>query len=78
MKNLTPFRSATGEGSDISHLVVASPALRGSSPDAVPASTLCGRPTTGLTADGPADVQCHRCLSRAPAFMALPTFEVAV
>lgn len=78
MINLTPFRTVTAVGPAISHLVVLSPALPGSRPDITPASTLCGRQTSTETDDHPATVQCPRCLLRVPAFMALPSYQVAV
>lgn len=73
---MTPFRTATATNSEVSHLVAISPALPGTSPDRLPASTLCGRATTGALDVQPADVQCPRCLLRAPAFMALPAYQV--
>ena len=75
----TPFRSVTAAGNPLTHLVVTSPALRGTRPDELPATTLCGRAALEeKIEDHPAEVQCHRCLDRAPAFMALPTYAVAL
>ena len=74
----TPFRCMTGDGSPLTHLVVTSPALHGTRPDELPAATLCGRPAGEEVQDHPADVQCPRCLDRAPAFMGLPSYEVTL
>ena len=74
----TPFRSVTAAGNPLTHLVVTSPALYGTRPDELPATTLCGRATLEEVDDHPAEVQCPRCLDRAPAFMALPTYAVAL
>jgi hypothetical protein len=74
----TPFRSVTAAGNPLTHLVVTSPALRGTRPDELPATTLCGRAALEEIEDHPAEVQCPRCLDRAPAFMALPAYAVAL
>ena len=74
----TPFRSVTAIDSPITHLVVASPALRGTGPDVLPAATLCGRTVEQEIEEHPAEAQCPRCLLRAPAFMSLPTYEVSL
>lgn len=73
----TPFRSVTAAGHPLTHLVAVSPALYGTRPDELPATTLCGRATLEEVDDHPAAVQCPRCLDRAPAFMALPSYSVA-
>lgn len=78
MTNLTPFLTVTATGPEITHLVVLSPALPGSRPDTLPGSTLCGRLTGAEVDVHPAGVQCPRCLLRAPAFMGLPSYQVAV
>jgi len=74
----TPFRTVTAAGTPITHLVVASPALPGTRPDELPAATLCGQAVTELAGAAVADVQCLRCLHRAPSFMGLPTYEVTL
>ena len=74
----TPFRTVTAAGTPITHLVVTSPALPGTTPDELPAATLCGQAVTGPAAAPVHDVQCLRCLHRAPAFMGLPTYEVTL
>lgn len=74
----TPFRTVTAAGNEITHLVVMSPALPSTGPDRLPAGTLCGRPVTAEADTPVADVQCVRCLTRAPRFMALPTYEVSL
>ena len=74
----TPFRSVAAADSPITHLVVTSPALPGTRPDQLPPATLCGRPVDREVEDHPADVQCPRCLMRAPKFMGLPTYEVSL
>ena len=74
----TPFRSVTAAANPLTHLVVASPALPGTRPDELPATALCGRAARQESDDHPAEVQCPRCLDRAPAFMALPTYAVAL
>lgn len=72
----TPFRTVTAAGNEITHLVVVSPALTATAPDQLPAGTLCGR-AVAAEADAPvSEVQCVRCLWRAPRFMHLPTYEV--
>lgn len=71
----TPFRCVTAADGR-THLVVVSPALRGTGPDAPPAATLCGRRPGGAADDGPAEVQCLRCLHQAPKFMRLPAYTV--
>ncbi|MEV8027430.1 MULTISPECIES: hypothetical protein [Cellulosimicrobium] len=75
---MTPFRTVTATDSPLSHLVAISPALLGTGPDDMPAATLCGRATTGPAEAEVADVQCPRCLLRAPSFMGLPTYEATV
>lgn len=74
----TPFRSVTATDSPVTHLVVTSPALPGTHPDQLPAATLCGRLVEHEVEDHPAEVQCPRCLMRAPTFMGLPTYEVTL
>ncbi len=76
--NTTPFRTVTAAESGITHLVVQSPALHGSHPDTLPDATLCGRPTAVEVDDHPAEVQCPRCIGRAPGFMGLPSYRVTV
>lgn len=71
-----PFRTVTAVDSGITHLVATSPALPTTSPDELPAGTLCGRRVTAEHATHPAEVQCPRCLLQAPKFMGLPTYEV--
>lgn len=73
-----PLRTVTAHTSQITHLVAVSPALPGTAPDRLPDATLCGRNVLREAADHPADVQCPRCLQRAPRFMALPTYEVVL
>ena len=73
-----PFRSVTAAGNPLTHLVVASPAVPGTRPDELPATTLCGRAALQETDEHPSEVQCPRCLDRVPAFMALPTYAVAL
>ncbi|WP_043650840.1 hypothetical protein [Cellulosimicrobium cellulans] len=75
---MTPFRTVTAADSPLSHLVAVSPALLGTGPDSMPAATLCGRAVAGQAEAQVADVQCPRCLMRAPAFMGLPTYRVEV
>jgi hypothetical protein len=73
---MSPFRTVTAAGDQATHLVVISPALRGTSPDGLPMATLCG---CAVDADSPIpihDVECLRCLWRAPLFMELPAYEV--
>ncbi len=72
----SPFRTVTAANSPLTHLVAVSPALCGTSPDLLPPATLCGRSVLDHADAGPGDVQCPRCLLRAPAFMGLPTYEV--
>jgi hypothetical protein len=74
----TPFRSVTAADNPLTHLVVASPALTGTRPDELPGTTLCGRAALQEIDNHPAEVQCPRCLDRAPAFMALPTYAVVL
>lgn len=71
-----PFQCVTPVGGGTTHLVTASPALLGTRPDEIPTATLCGLPTGAPSPLHPAEVECTRCLSRAPQFMALPTYEV--
>lgn len=73
-----PLRTVTAQTSQITHLVAVSPALPGTAPDQLPAATLCGRSVNIEAPDHPADVQCPRCLQRAPRFMALPAYEVVL
>lgn len=73
-----PLRTVTAHASQITHLVAVSPALPGTAPDRLPDATLCGRTVNVEANDHPADVQCPRCLQRAPRFMALPAYEVAL
>src|SRR5665647_1269346 len=40
--DMSPFRTVTAAGDEVTHLVVISPALRGTSPDGLPMATLCG------------------------------------
>jgi hypothetical protein len=71
-----PFRTVTAVNDDqVSHLVVLSPALRGTSPDQLPGATLCGRSVHGVSATPVYDVECLRCLYRTPTFLALPAYE---
>jgi hypothetical protein len=74
--NQTPFLSVSATSSPQTHLVVVSPALPRSSPDELPEATLCGRKVTAGADVHPAEVECIRCLLRAPMFMGLPGFEV--
>lgn len=71
-----PFRTVTAtHDRQVSHLVVISPALRGLSPDTLPGATLCGRIVSGDSPTAVHDVECLRCLQRAPAFLTLPAYE---
>lgn len=72
----TLFRSVSAHGSPITHLIAASPALLGTCPDRLPEATLCGRGVKAAVAAQPADVQCPKCLHRAPEFMGLPSYAV--
>lgn len=73
-----PFLTVTAPNSATTHLVVTSPALRGTHPDTLPVATLCGRSVKQAT-DTPVDeVQCHRCLHRTPIFMTLPAWQAHV
>lgn len=74
----TPFRTVTAAGTPITHLVAISPALPGTGPDELPPATLCGQGALQESPAAVADVQCVRCLLRAPAFMGLPTYEVSL
>jgi hypothetical protein len=74
----TPFVAVTGAVTPISHLVVISPALPGTRPDELPAITLCGQAAAGVSPIEAADVQCRRCLGRAPEFMWMPSYTVEV
>lgn len=74
----TPFRSVSATDSPITHLVAVSPALVSTHPEQLPAATLCGRVVDAETGGRAADVQCRRCLSRTPAFMGFPTYEVSL
>ncbi|MEP7762591.1 hypothetical protein [Sanguibacter sp. 25GB23B1] len=74
----TPFRTVTATGTPITHLVATSPALPRTGPDELPPATLCGQVVDGPADTNVADVQCPRCLLRAPAFMALPTYAVSL
>lgn len=74
----TPFRSVTAADNPLTHLVVTSPALPGTRPDQLPSATLCGRVVDQEVEDHPAEVQCPRCLLRAPTFMGLPAYEVTL
>lgn len=72
-----PFRTVTAtDDGQVSHLVVTSPALRGTSPDQLPGATLCGRSVRSGSATAVHDVECLRCLHRTPTFLALPAYEV--
>ncbi|MGL5825728.1 MAG: hypothetical protein ACRCYU_13100 [Nocardioides sp.] len=75
---MTPFHTVTAADAPLTHLVVSSPALPGTGPDALPATTLCGRIVGHEVAEHPSEVQCPRCLGRAPAFMALPAYGVTL
>lgn len=76
MLNRTPFHTVTVTNHPITHLVVNSPALTGSQPHELPSASLCGRPVAAIAPAHPADVQCRRCLDRAPMYMDLPAFQV--
>lgn len=72
-----PFRTVTAiNDGQVSHLVAISPALKGTSPDQLPGATLCGRNVHGDSTTAVHDVECLRCLHRAPAFLTLPAYEV--
>lgn len=73
-----PLRTVTSPQGQLTHLVAISPALPGTAPDRLPAATLCGVGVGEESEAHPADVQCPRCLQRAPRFMALPAYEVAL
>jgi hypothetical protein len=74
---ILPFRTVTAtHDHQVSHLVVISPALRGTGPDMLPGATLCGRAVGGDSPIAVHDVECLRCLHRAPAFLTLPAYEV--
>lgn len=70
------FRCVNVERDGQTHLVVTSPALPGTSADRLPASSLCGAMVTIAVDQGPGDVECERCLARAPEFMGLPGYDV--
>lgn len=73
---MSPFRTVTAVSDQVTHLVVISPALRGTSPDLLPMATLCGCAVDTVSSTPVPDVECLRCLWRAPLFMALPDYEV--
>jgi hypothetical protein len=72
---VTPLRTVTARDR-LTHLVATSPALRGTSPDRLPLSTLCGCSVEAPASDPVHAVECRRCLLRAPRFMGLPTYQV--
>jgi hypothetical protein len=74
----TPFVTVTGGVTPISHLVVLSPALPCSSPDKLPAITLCGQAVAAASEAEVAEVQCEWCLNRVPEFMWMPSYTVEV
>lgn len=71
-----PFRTVITHHGARTHLVVSSPALRGCRADQLPPMTLCGALTAEVSPDPVHDVQCLRCLFRAPQFMGMPGWEV--
>lgn len=73
-----PLRTVTSTEGALTHLIAVSPALPGTAPDRLPAATLCGVGVASEADAHPADVQCPRCLQRAPRFMALPAYEVVL
>lgn len=71
-----PFRTVITAHADRTHLVVNSPALRGCQAGQLPLVTLCGEVTAEPSPDPVHDVDCLRCLYRAPHFMDMPAWEV--
>lgn len=77
-----PFQSVlpadiSGElTTQLTHLVLISPAVHGSHPDELPPRTLCGLPVDERSSQEIADVECRRCLLAAARFLDYPTFEV--
>ncbi len=73
-----PFMAVTAANDEATHLVVASPALRSSRPDRLPFATLCGRAVGHEDPTPIGEVECVRCVLRAPKFMGLPAYEVTL
>jgi len=73
-----PFLAVTADTDEATHLVVTSPALRSSRPDRLPLATLCGRRVGQEDPTPIGEVECVRCVLRAPKFMGLPAYEVTL
>lgn len=76
--NTLPFLAVTATTDGATHLVVVSPALRSSRPDLLPHATLCGRQVGQQDPTPIGEVECVRCVLRAPTFMGLPAYEVTL
>lgn len=72
----SPFHVVSAIGDPQAHLAVTSPALVHTGPSSPPMATLCGRPAADALPTPVADIDCQRCLLRAPRFMHLPSYEV--
>lgn len=73
-----PFLAVTATADEATHLVVVSPALRSNRPDRLPLATLCGRRVDREDPTPIGEVECVRCVLRAPKFMGLPAYEVTL
>lgn len=71
-----PLHTVVAGSPPTTHLVAISPALRGSRPDRLPVSALCGAPVADTSPVPLGEVECRRCLDRAPQFMSLPSYVV--
>lgn len=69
----SPLFVVSADGSPSTHLAATGPDLVGTRPGVLPPSTLCGLlPSAAVSAASPGDVECPRCLERAPEFMNRP------